>query len=57
VLGVFPDSGNDTCMTEAITHDYHMELDTISHEAKHLLAYQCMSSVRWPLAGLHLSRM
>jgi len=44
-------------MTEAITRDYHLEVDTIGHEAKHLFAYQHMSSVRRPLAGLHLSRM
>jgi len=37
--------------TEASTRDYHMELDTISHEAKHLLAHQLMSSARGPLAG------
>jgi len=44
-------------MTEARTRDYHSEVDTIGHEAKHLLAYQHMLSVRRPLAGLHLSRM
>jgi len=43
-------------LTEASTRDYHLEVDTISHEAKHLLAYQPMSSVGWSLAGLHLSR-
>jgi hypothetical protein len=41
----------------ASTRDYHSEVDTISHEAKHLLAERNMRSVRRPLAGLHLSRM
>jgi hypothetical protein len=44
-------------VTEASTRDYHSEVDTSSHEVKHLLAYRLMISVRWPLAGLHLSRM
>jgi hypothetical protein len=41
----------------ASTRDYHSEVDTISHDAKHHLAKRNMISVRRLLAGLHLSRM
>jgi len=44
-------------VSEASTRDYHLEVGTIGHKAKHLLAYQFMLSTRWFLAGLHLSRM
>jgi len=39
-------------MTEASTHDYHLEVDTIGHEAKHLLAYQHMWVSQMAFSGV-----
>jgi hypothetical protein len=43
--------------TEARTCDYHSEVGNISYDAKYVLVYQMIGSVRRPVAGLHLSPM